>query len=110
MAASKFDYSVFGLHVRSDLALPELLAADPQSEPQAFIRLGAIARGPVPHAAVQSFEDGVLIAIPEVGRYAITGGSQIIIDREPDAPHANVRLYLLGSAMGVLLHQRGLLP
>ena len=27
-----------------------------------------------------------------------------------NVPDANIRLYLLGSAMGVLLHQRGLLP
>ena len=37
-------------------------------------------------------------------------GNQIVIDAAPDATDRNVRLFLLGSALGALLHQRGLLP
>ena len=43
-------------------------------------------------------------------RYAITAGSRIIVDAAPEVPARNVRLFLLGSAMGMLIHQRGLLP
>ena len=103
-----FNYTLFGLHIRSELRLPELLAADLTSEPQVHVRFG-----PVPEAAeagLRTIDCGAQLNIEAIARYAITDGSQIIIDRKPDVPDANVRLYLLGSAMGILLHQRGLLP
>ena len=108
-AATTFDYSVFGLHLRSDLPLPELLDAEPSS-PQVTVRLGTVApapaAGPGPHAT----EDGLLLNIEGVARYLVKDGGTIIVDREPGVPDANVRLFLLGSAMGALLHQRGMLP
>lgn len=105
-----FDYSVFGLHLRSDLPLPELLAISPDRQPDVTIQLGNVAPGPNPGPGLQVNDEGVVLTIDGIARYAIAEGAQITIDRQPDAPDANVRLYLLGSAMGVLLHQRGLLP
>jgi hypothetical protein len=107
--AGPFDYSVFGLHLRSELHLPELLAADPRS-PQVVVRLGKLPHSTAAQPGLQPMQDGALLTVPNVARYAITDGSRITVDREPDVPDANVRLYLLGSAMGILLHQRGLLP
>jgi hypothetical protein len=52
----------------------------------------------------------LVLVIPEVGRYRIEEGNRIIVEAEPEVPERNVRLFLLGSAFGVLLHQRGLLP
>ncbi len=37
-------------------------------------------------------------------------GTQILVDPLPDADPGDVRLWLLGTALGALLHQRGLLP
>jgi len=55
--------------------------------------------------------DGALtLSVPEVGRFRIAGGSEILIDPVPGASERNLRVFLLGSAMGALLHQRGLLP
>jgi hypothetical protein len=59
---------------------------------------------------VRVTDDGVVLTIGGIARYAISSGSEITIDRDPAASDINVRLYLLGSAMGILLHQRGLLP
>ena len=103
-----FDYSLFGLHISSDLRLPELRAVTLASDPQVEVRLGPVAS--TGQAGLVPIEGGAQLTIDEIARYAITGGSTITIDREPDVPDANVRLYLLGSAMGILLHQRGLLP
>ena len=103
-----FDYSLFGLHIRSDLRLPELHAVTLASDPQVNVRLGPVASAG--QAGLVPIEKGAQLTIDEIARYAITDGSTITIDREVDVPDANVRLYLLGSAMGILLHQRGLLP
>ena len=108
--AGPFDYSLFGLHVRSELALPELLGADPQSEPQVIVRLGKVPDAPAPGVGPHLTEGGLLLVIDAVGRYFVKDGSTVVVEPYPGVPDANLRLYLLGSAMGVLLHQRGLLP
>ncbi|ATY34312.1 hypothetical protein CVN68_22050 [Sphingomonas psychrotolerans] len=53
---------------------------------------------------------GATLIVPEVARFRIQGGNSILVDRCGDASDRNVRLFLLGSAMGVLLHQLGILP
>ena len=58
----------------------------------------------------QPIEGGAIFAVPEVARYAVLDGRRIIVDPADGADPRNVRLYLLGSAMGLLLHQRGILP
>ena len=103
-----FDYSLFGLHIRSDLRLPELLAENRSTEPQVVVRLGDVPEAP--DAGLFMSASGAQLTIPGIARYAIVDGSIITVDRDANVPDANVRLYLLGSAMGILLHQRGLLP
>jgi hypothetical protein len=105
------DYSVFGLRVRSNVALPELFPASGAAAPDVTIELGSIPM------VTQGENDGLnhvngalVLAIPEVGRYRIEAGNRITVESEPGVPERNVRLFLLGSAFGVLLHQRGLLP
>jgi hypothetical protein len=48
--------------------------------------------------------------VPEVARFLVQGGNSIVVDAAPGVPERNIRLYLLGSAFGAILHQRGLLP
>jgi hypothetical protein len=94
-----FHYRLFGLNVESQLELPELPPVEPSGEPD--VRIGLAAAGPHP---------GTLIAIDDVAKFYVEGGLRIRIVPEPGVPNRNVRLFLLGSAMGMLLHQRGLLP
>lgn len=109
-AATRFDYSVFGLRLRSELALPELLEAYGSSRPQVTVRIGKAPEPPAAGAGPHPVDGGLLLVIPQVARYFVRDGSEIVVEPEPGVPDANVRLFLLGSAMGVLLHQRGLLP
>jgi hypothetical protein len=108
-APTATDYSVFGLRVRSELPLPELFPASGSGDPDVVIRLGTIDEPPS-RRIVEVVEDGLLFAIREAGRYRAANGREIVIDPIPGIPDRNVRLYLLGSVFGALLHQRGLLP
>lgn len=54
--------------------------------------------------------EGLVLNLPGLVRFTVVGGTEILVEAEADAPARNVRLYLLGSAFGALLHQRGLLP
>jgi hypothetical protein len=48
--------------------------------------------------------------VPRVGRFLVRDGREMLVEPHPGVPDGNVRAYLLGSAMGALLQQRGLLP
>jgi hypothetical protein len=107
--ASMFDYAVFGLTVRSGIALPELLPVQSPADADVTIRVAPLA-APESAPGLEACGDSLLLTIPDVARYRIEGGREIVIDPDPGAPERNIRLFLLGSAFGALLHQRGLLP
>lgn len=108
-SANARDYEVFGLRVRSDLDLPELFPAEASAEPDVVIRSGAIDLPPS-KPGLEPAERGLLLTIPEVGRFLVREGRSIMVEPREGIDPRNIRLYLLGSAFGVLLHQRGLLP
>src|SRR5687767_37791 len=76
--------------------------------PDVTISIGAV--GPVSGPpGVDLQDDALVLRIPEVASYRIDATS-ILVSPAPAVPEQNLRLYLLGSAFGALLHQRGLLP
>jgi hypothetical protein len=106
-----FHYRCFGFTLGSPIALDELAPGDGTGD----VRIEV---GPVPeilpnaHAAgpqVQATDSQVLLTIAGTGRYLINDGREIRIDPEPGATERRIRLFLLGSALGLLCHQRGLL-
>lgn len=107
-------YSVFGLTLGSDLRLPELHPADSDATLAGVdveILLGEIPIDPDSASEGLSVHaDGALLTVAEAGRYLIKDGRQILTELKPGGSDRHLRLYLLGSAMGVLLHQRQLLP
>lgn len=106
-------YSLYGLSVRSELALPELRRLDGAIRGEEIGVAVQFGRSGVPADLsddVCRLPSGVGFRVPGVGSYRVAGGQEIIVDPDPGAAEANVRLYLLGSAMGLLLHQRGVLP
>ncbi len=53
---------------------------------------------------------GAVLTVPDIARFCIRDGQTLLVDRCKGASDRNLRLFLLGSAMGVLLHQLGILP
>lgn len=105
------DYSVFGIKVRSRLPLPELFPAAWAGSPDVTIgTCPALNPGEPSRPGFSIIDEAIVIAVPEVGRFTISGGNTILVEPTPDVPDRDLRLYLLGSAFGALLHQRGLLP
>lgn len=103
-------YRLFGLTLSSALELPELIPAVSDEVPDVVIELGKVASQGEADQTPQPIEGGSAINVEGVARFAIRGGKRITVDALAGAPGRNVRLYLLGSAMGMLLHQRGILP
>ena len=105
-------YQAFGLQILSCLPCPELL---PSSQPpDVTITYGRVPEGltePFPEKFCYQTAPGLfLLKIPNIARYLVKNGKEIIIDRAPQANDTDVRLFLLGSVMGALIHQRGGLP
>jgi hypothetical protein len=105
------DCTLFGLAVRSELALPGFpaAAAGGESNGRVEIRFGAVA-APAGEGNASAEGGDFLLDIPAVGRFRISDGREIVIDPKPGVSERNIRVYLLGSAFGALLHQRGLVP
>ncbi|HYH18860.1 MAG TPA: tetratricopeptide repeat protein [Azospirillum sp.] len=113
---AEHEHWLCGWHVRSDLPLPELPPW--QGEPGADgvdIRLGpaperlpdATAIGPL----LQVGPDGTgLLTAEGTARFLVREGRQVIVDTRKDPAAPELRPYLLGIVLGMLAHQRGLLP
>jgi hypothetical protein len=107
-------YTGYGLLIDSELPLPDL-AREPAAcaRPDVVVRLGPVAP-PSTDAVLLPlglWVDGERIGIdvPDVGRYSCSDGSLITVEPAPGASEDALRLFLLGSALGCLLTQRGLL-
>ena len=107
-------YDVFGLRVRSQIALPDLVTTqDSGTDVDVDVAIGEVAPAPVDAPTVWGLTgtgDRAVLTVKNVARFEVVGGNRIVVDRLAGAPMADVRLFLLGSAFGALLHQRGLLP
>lgn len=102
-------YSAFGLNIHSEIPLPEL---EPSSfePPEMVIRKEKnpeTLHNPS-HKGVlfQAKKNDLLLQIKDIASYRILNGNEIIIDPCDDVGEKDIRVFLLGSAMGALLHQR----
>jgi hypothetical protein len=105
-------YQVFGLVIQSELVLPELNTSD-QTEPDINILIG-----PIPSKLEKvSFKGAIFESSPDEFLFSndivnlhIKNGKTIFFQPNNNASDQEIRLYILGTGMGVILHQRGLLP
>ena len=110
-------HTCYSLNIASDLALPELLdlpAESACSPADVEIRLGAVAAGGLDHGKqlgpyLWTSEQALWLEVPEVARFLISDGNRITIDPAPGIDEDSLRVFLLGSALGALLFQRGYL-
>ena len=108
---TKYRYRLFGLGIESDIPIPDLPIIS-----ENFPIDVVISGEPIPDAeqhepaGLHVSRYGAILNIPDVGRYLIKGGNQIRVEPAPAATSRNIRLYLLGSAFGAILHQRHMLP
>jgi hypothetical protein len=108
-------YSCFDFCLRSEIPLAELTPAeDTDGRPVVEIRFAPVptvlpGSGPQ-ERGIQVAGESVLLTVDGVGRYLMHAGAEILVDPDPDGSERNLRLFLLGSALGIVCHQRGLLP
>jgi hypothetical protein len=107
-------YRISGLSVQSEIDLPGAVPAMSADAPDLVVRQGAVpkaladpgASGP----AWQRSGDDFLLCVPQVGRFLISDGSSITVDVDSTATLRDASIFIMGSSIGIALHQRGALP
>jgi hypothetical protein len=107
-----YHYYAHGLAITSELACPELVATRPNGHaPDVTIRLGetpgALTTPTSQSVLYQAKPNQFLLTIPHIARFWVQEGKQITIEPMAGSHEDAIRLFLLGSALGALLHQRG---
>jgi len=117
MANPQHFYRVHGLVIASELDFPELATIDRHSAltPDIAVKLGRFPPDletratDIPDMSVTP--GGVLLTVPEeAGRFQISRGAEVTVEVAHGADMSLLRLFFFGSVMGLLCHQRGLLP
>jgi len=107
-------YWAYGLRIHSGLVCPELpVHTEEAGDPDVTFCL--LPPSPLESDTLENgyydVQPGIFrLAVPGVAQFRVEGGCRILIVPLPDVPLEKVRLFLLGSAMGALLYQRGLFP
>jgi hypothetical protein len=105
-------YQVFGLQIESELLLSELVTNN--AKPDVYVRFGKISeiidRHSLSGICYKSDIQKFLLRVDGVAQYLIENGNSITIDRSEGGSDEEIRLFLLGSAFGALIHQRGMFP
>jgi hypothetical protein len=103
-------YRVCGLSVASEIELPGLIAGAAEPMAQVTIRCGPVpehlpdsrAAGPTWQIAGNQF----LLRIPDIARFLLNDGREIVFAPESDERAADIPIFILGTVFGILLHQR----
>lgn len=103
-------YQAYGLTIASELMLPELFQVI--AEPDISVHIGAVTGLPeetdLSENYVQATFDEAVLVWKDIGAFQVRNGHEIIIQPSPEIDERLIRAFLLGSAFGILLHQRGL--
>ena len=106
-------HTAYNLSIESELALPELLSdPEPASVADVQIVFAAVTPDGLPGAQqlgpfLWATPKDLWLHVPHVARFLVQGGHTILIDPESGIDEDSLRVFLLGSALGALLFQRG---
>jgi GTPase SAR1 family protein len=109
-----YAYYAFALRINSELVFPELLACPPSDLSDVTIKWGQVNSSglELPNSSkglfYQASETALWLHIPNVARFLISHGNQIVIDPIGGVDEDSLRVFILGSCMGALLMQRDL--
>ena len=105
-------YTAHGLQIDSEVPLPGLRPGSSQ-DPDVRIHYSSVPAtlsDPVTQSSwFQALPDTMLLNIKDVARFLIVKGEEITIEPYANCQEDVLRLYLMGSAFGAVLIQRGLL-
>lgn len=112
-----FSYFAYGLRIESEIAIPEFIEAELDCDAQVTIRL-EYERSLMEYLPEQVIDEAAyfkltrtdsVFYIRNVGLFFVSAGAKIFIIPAPDVSESLLRSYIVGTVMGILLYQQGLL-
>lgn len=107
-------YLAYGLTITSDLQINELLEVEKCNDTDVKIKIGKVPermKFPIEETDwYQAKEDELIFTAPNVAKYYVHHGREIIIEPLTEEKSLAIRVYLLGTAFGAILLQRGRVP
>jgi hypothetical protein len=108
----KFYYIVYGLKIESEIQLPELLEVK-EGTGEVFISIGVLPKevtNSIANGYKYSFEKKVMwFHIDKIATYYVYDGKHIIVQPITDMGVYDLKAYLLGTALGMILIQRNII-
>ncbi len=105
-------YNVYGVSIRSEIELPELVPAAGNAE-DVIIRFGRVDQLPATvNSQFQSYwatPTETCLCFQGFGAFLVRNGNEIIISPAPNVEERVIRLAILGPSLSMVLHQRGFL-
>jgi hypothetical protein len=108
----KYNYKAFGFNIQSDFILDGLLPADGPIDVNVVEgKVPVVFSGP-PNVNAYWVEgkESFAFRVSEMGSFMISNGKEIIVEKHERSDVAEYTLFILGTCMGALLLQRGLVP
>lgn len=111
-SSKKYTYTIYELMVHSEIFLPELISVNGEGNGSVDLN---ISYGKMPLNIKEAMQEGrtfhfqkneMWFTISEVATYYIYNGDTIIIEPYECPDDLNIRIFLLGSAFGMILLQR----
>jgi hypothetical protein len=111
-AIKKYRYEIYGLVIESDFMHEELVPSDKPTQV-------TIINGKVPiefdhllysNDHFKASKNEFLFRLEGVAKYYISNGNKIIVEPYEGADLTSVKLYILGTSLGVIQFQRGVFP
>lgn len=109
---SSYQYRVYGLRVDSEIKIPEL-NPDSEGPPDAYIQLGEVPTELQDYkykgVFYQAKKDDFIFNMDQVGSFRVKKGRDITLNPMSGANIELMRVFLMGSVFGAMLHQKGIL-
>ena len=100
----------FGLSIASEFRITGIPEASDTSDTDVQIRRADLASYAIPDNCYQIKQGDIRFSYNNTGQFRVTNGTLIEVDPDPACTESHLGVYLMGSCMGAILHQRGFMP
>lgn len=106
-----YNYTAYSLHIQSELMLPQLLTRSMLAAADVSIRFGQLPAEGLSDTVItglyyQVKPEAFLLHVPQVAKFLINNGNEIIIEAVPGVDEQSLAVFLLGPCFAALLIQR----
>lgn len=105
-----YRYHAFGFLISSEFPIMQIPRAREGREADVMICQRHLADYGIQEGQFRIEGGAVMFGISGIGNFRVTKGSLIEVDRDDRGSDAHLAVYLMGSCMGAILHQRGFMP